>query len=179
MTDVLALDLATVTGWARGHVGTTPKYGSVRFLRYHGARDNVIFAEALRWISQLLEPQPRPDVVIIEAMLPPEAMKGQTSRAVRDRLAGLHGVMRGVAHLRGVKEIATASVGDIRAHFIGERTATRKNAKLWTVNKCRELGWMPENDNAADALALWHFACSTIDPRLAIEVSPLFRRAAG
>jgi hypothetical protein len=178
MTDVLALDIATVTGWARGLVGGLPTYGSIRFDRYKGCRNNIVFAEALRWISQLLEPKPRPDVLIIEAMLPPDAMRGQTSRAVRDRLAGLHGVVRGVATLRGIPEIAEASVGDIRGHFIGERAAKRNKAKRWTVDKCRELGWAPESADAADALALWHFACSMIDPKLALEVSPLFRRAA-
>jgi hypothetical protein len=175
MTDVLALDLATVTGYARGHVGTTPISGSIRFGK-RGCRDHIIFADALRWISQLLEPQPRPDLVIIEAMLPPDAMRGQTSRAVRDRLAGLHGIARGVAALRGIPEIATASVSEIRGHFIGERTASRRAAKRWTIEKCYELGWAPENDNAADALALWHYACSLIEPRLALEVSPLFQR---
>ena len=41
-------------------------------------------------------------------MLPPEASRGATSRAVRDRLAGLQGIVKGVAHLRGIGEIAEA-----------------------------------------------------------------------
>jgi hypothetical protein len=177
MTDVLALDLATVTGYARGHVGAVPTAGSIRFGKPN-CRDSQIFADALRWLSQMLEPQPRPDVVIIEAMLPPDAMRGKTSRAVRDRLAGLHGIARGVAHLRGISEIAEASVGDIRAHFISERSAPRRSAKRWTIDKCHELCWTPKNDNEADALALWSYACALIDPRTAINVSPLFRRRA-
>jgi hypothetical protein len=176
-TLILALDVATQTGWAMGNVGSAPISGSVRFGK-RGDSNNKIFADALRWLSRLLDPQPRPDLVIIEAMLPPEAMRGQTSRQVRDRLAGLHGVVRGVAQLRGVSQIAEATVGDIRGHFIGDRRGTRYWAKRETVEKCHMLGWAPQDENAADALALWHFACSLIDPKTALQVSPLFHRRA-
>lgn len=175
VTLVFAVDLATRTGFARGRVGEQPVSGSIRFAQ-HNSRESAIFADALRWISQELEPQPRPDILILESMLPPEAMRGATTRAVRDRLAGLHGIVKGVAQLRGIGEIAEATVGNIRGHFIGDRTAKRVRAKNETMARCRALGWPCADDNAGDALALWSYACALIDPTWAVQVSPLFNR---
>src|SRR5262245_26701602 len=140
MTDILALDIATCCGWARGHVGGMPTAGSIRFGQ-PGATNNAVFGNALKWISKLLEPQPRPDIVIMEALLPPDAKVGHTNRGVRDRLAGLHGVMRSVAYLRGISEIAEASVGDVRAHFIFDRHLKREAAKREVMNQCKMMGW--------------------------------------
>ena len=83
-TDILALDIATRCGWARGPVRGTPMSGSISFAHTPASSDNAIFANALTWLSTLLEPKPRPDLIVIEALLPPAAMKGHTSRAVRD-----------------------------------------------------------------------------------------------
>jgi hypothetical protein len=173
---ILALDIATTTGWARGRIGEVPMSGSVTFARKAGSSENAIFASALTWLSTFLEPASRPDMLVIEALLPPTAMKDHTSRAVRDRLAGLHGIMRAVAHLRGIYRIDEAKVGDVRGHFIGHRACKRKIAKRETVAKCRALGWPCEDDNAADALAVWSYACGLIDPMTALKVSPLFLR---
>jgi hypothetical protein len=176
MTDILALDIATTLGWARGRVGEVPTSGSICFEKYAGASDNAIFGNALTWLSAQLEPKPRPDMLIIEALLPPGAKVGKTNRATRDRLAGLQGIMRAVAHLRGVYRIETPSVGDVRAHFIHDRNCKRARAKRETVAKCRALGWPCADEDAGDALAIWSYGCSLIDPRTALRVSPLFNR---
>jgi hypothetical protein len=178
MTLVLALDVATRTGFALGRVGEQPTFGSIRFGR-SSTDDNVIFGAALDWTSRFLEPQPRPDLIVLEALLPPAAMGGRTTSAVRDRLAGLHGVIRAVASLRGVKKIEAHAVGDIRSHFIHDRKAKRDVAKRETMRRCLQLGWNPLDDNAGDALATWSYACSLIDPCLALRVVPLFMHGRG
>lgn len=175
MTNILALDLATVTGWARGPVGGSPASGAIRFGKRE-ASENAVFGHALEWLAALLDPQPRPDVLVIEAMLPPGAKVGGTNTHVRDRLAGLHGVVRAVAHCRGVYNIQAHPVAAIRGHFIGVRGLKRAKAKPAIVARCRELGWPCDDDNAGDALAAWSFACSLIDPAQALRVSPLFNR---
>jgi crossover junction endodeoxyribonuclease RuvC len=177
MIDILALDVATVCGFARGKVGEIPTSGSIRF--DGGATrptDNQVFGAALNWIVALFEQGPLPDVLIMEALLPPTAMKGETTTAVRDRLGGLHGIARGVAHRYGVGEISTVSVGAVRSHFIGDRSLRREAAKREVLYKCQALGWPAANFDAADACAVWHYACCLIDPKLALQVSPLFRR---
>jgi hypothetical protein len=177
--DILALDIATTTGWARGAVGSPPRdAGSIMFGR-PGASNNAVFGHALTWIADYLEPagiasgRPRPTMLVLEAMLPPGAKAGATNRDTRDRLAGLHGIMRAVAHLRGIYEINEVSVGDVRAHFIGDRTLKRDRAKREVLLRCHQLGWPAEDDNAGDALALWSFACSLIDPQLAVRPVPM------
>lgn len=180
MTYILALDLATRTGWARGRVNELPWSGSVGFgIDANGEKrtDAAVFGAAVDWImAQFEQGEPLPDLLIIEDMLSPLAMKNATSRAVRDRLAGLHGIMKGMASRYGVGEIAIASVGDVRAHFIGDRSLQRDAAKRAVMERCKMLGWECKDDNAADALAVWSFACATIDPAWGLQVSPLFNR---
>jgi hypothetical protein len=173
---VVGLDIATRCGWARGQLGETPVTGSIRF--GNASSDaSVVFGAALDWASRFLEPFPRPDVVMMENLLPMDAMRGHTQRASRDRLAGLHGVMRAVAQLRGVGKIEVVSVGDVRQHFIGQRSAKSAIAKAETMRRCARLGWDCCDDNAADAAAVWSYACALIDPALALRLTPLFNRA--
>ena len=173
MTDILALDIATTCGWARGLVGGEPTSGSLRFGNESKSSD-VVFAGAMTWIERVLAGRPLPDIAMIEALLPPSVMQGQTNAAVYERLAGLHGIMRAVLRRAGVAEIAQADVGAVRAHFIGDRSLRRATAKRETIMRCRMLGWPAVDDNAADALALWSFGCSLVDPRLALRVTPMF-----
>lgn len=167
---ILALDLATVSGWARGPANAeAPECGIVRF----GAPDasaGAIFGAALAWFSDFLKPEPRPDIIVLEAMLPPQALKGETSRATRDRLAGLHGIIRAVANCRGIFDVSEVSVLTVRKHFCGKSNAGKEG--VWRV--CRSLGW-PVNDlNASDAAAIWSFACGLVRPQSALRVTPLF-----
>jgi len=173
---ILALDVATRTGYAYGKVGETPVSGSIAFGNSTD-NPNVVFAAALDWLSGFLEPEPRPDIVVLEALLPPDAMRGHTQKAVRDRLAGLHGIMRAVARLRCVGEIVECTVGDVREHFIGTRGEKRKVAKHQTMLMCQKLGWKCKDDNAADALAIWSYAGAIIAPETALRTVPLFNRA--
>jgi hypothetical protein len=174
--DILAIDLATTTGIARGKVGSTPIADTIPFAKHAGASNEAVFARALSWASAYLQADP-PRLIFVEAMLPPDAMKNATSRAVRDRLAGLQGIIRAVAYLRGVHGIESATVGDIRGHFLGARGLRREYAKRAVIERCRALGWKCENDNEGDALALWSYACAQIDPTTALQVSPLFNKA--
>jgi hypothetical protein len=177
MTLILALDAATTTGWCRGEVGKTPTFGSEK-LGTGKHNDFQIFGRAIDWLVAHLEQNAPPDSLVIENMLPPQAMKNHTSREVRDRLGGLHGIFKGVAYRYGIAEIACVNVGDVRAHFIGDRSARRIVAKHNTMVRCRLLGWDVQDDNAADACALWDYACCLIDPKLGIRRSPLFWSAA-
>lgn len=176
MTEILALDIATVCGFARGRVGEMPTAGSICFGK--DCSENVVFAKAIGWFSNFLAPLPRPDVLILEAMLPGGAVKDATNIKTRDRLAGLHAIVRGVAHIRGIYDISVVDVGVVRTHFIGTRSLKRDAAKREVLEKCRRLGFPAADHNAGDALACWHFACSLIKPELALQTSPLFYRRA-
>jgi hypothetical protein len=172
---ILALDLATVTGWALGRLGDMPDAGSIRFGR-PDASNNAIFGHCLTWAAKLLEPTPRPTMLIIESMLPPDAKAGRTNRDTRDRLAGLHAIVRAVAHLRGIYDISEAGTQAIRSHFIGHANLKRDEAKRQVMVRCAQLGWQAVDNNAGDALALWSYHAGILDPEWALHLSPLFNR---
>jgi hypothetical protein len=173
---IAALDLATTTGWARGTPDDAiPSSGVMRFGNAESSSD-AIFGAALKWFSEFFKQEPRPTNLIMESLPPPTAMQGATSAATYARLAGLHGIARSAAHLRGIYDIGEISVLQVRQHFCGSRAA----GKQGVFDKCKALGW-PVNDlNESDACAVWHYACSMINPTRGFEVSPLFgkRRAA-
>jgi hypothetical protein len=168
---ILALDLATNTGFAFGDTAwLKPEFGSIRF-GSRGASYPAIFAAALSWASErFLEWQP--DRIVYEE---PLQFRGGRSRGGNDELAhGLPAIMMAVAHLRGCFEIRHATPKQIRLHFIGENPK-REVAKRKTIVRCRQVGWNVEDDNAADACALWSYACglSKFEAMVAPKSQPL------
>jgi len=173
MTDVLALDIATTTGFARGRIGDEPQCGSVRFSK-PGASQLAICGRALEWAINLFKP-PLPDVVAIEGLLPPGALK-QRSTQDHELLAHLHGVIMGVCFLRGVYKVEKHPLNSIRSHFLYGIPYAKGEAKEATVRKCKSLGWLETaDDDAADACAVWSYQASLLDPEQVIRISPLFQ----
>jgi hypothetical protein len=172
---VLALDLATTAGFAYGVVGGVPFCGSHRFAS-KGASKPAIFGNALEWTIELLR-ECKPDVIAIEATLPTTFVRGRTSKNTNDVLVGLVAIVEAVAYVRGIYKINEHTVSQVRSHFIDMNACAREEAKLYTIRKCRSLGWLEAaDDDAADACALWSFQCSLIDARQALRVSPLFQK---
>lgn len=177
MTDVLALDIATKLGWARGPIGPDgPQCGSVRFGK-PGASQLAICGHAMEWAIDTLKP-PLPDIVAIEALLPPHVTRGRSNEN-HDLLAHLHGIILGVCFMRGVFRVHKYSVNTIRAHFIDLKSCAKGEAKLMVQRTCKSLGWLEAaDDDAADACAVWDYQCSLIDPLISIKRKPLFRGVA-
>ena len=175
--DILALDIASTTGWARGRVGDiAPVCGSIRFGK-PGASHSAICGHALEWAIATIK-EPLPDVIAIEALLPPAVTRGR-SNVDHDLLARLHGVMLAVAFTRGVYRVNLHSVQKVRAHFIDLRACRKGQTKLEVMRRCRALGWLDRDDpDAADACALWSYQAALIDPKQAIRISPLYSRVA-
>jgi hypothetical protein len=169
---VLALDLASVSGWAVGEPGGKPVHGSIRFAR-PGASHEAIFAGAIKWINSVLN-EYEPTIVVWEAPL--AGFKGgKTTVDVTTILFGLPAVIGAVVYLRGIYDIRKAETRDVRHHFIGSNPK-RARAKPLVMRQCRAMGWAVKDDNEADALATWSYMCSLLDPKLAIAPTPLFGR---
>jgi hypothetical protein len=153
MTTVLALDLATRTGFAIGEIGSVrkPNSGTVRFAG-QGASHEAIFAGALQWMSEACTGWTRPDVIVWEAPLPTSFKGGSTNINTSTLLFGLPAIMGAVAYLKGIYDVRKATTKDIRNHFIG-CNPKRIEAKKLTMRQCRAMGWTVEDDNEADALA--------------------------
>lgn len=172
---ILALDLASRTGWACGlPADDRPRSGSVRFAR-EGASMGAVFSGCRQWLNDFLAADADIKLVVFEAPMTPQHIAGRTSADIIRVLVGLCAVVEEATYGRGY-DVREARVADVRAHFIGSNRIRRKEAKELTVTACYRLGWAPCDDNAADALALWHYQASLLEPKLALQTSPLFRR---
>lgn len=157
---VVALDIATQTGVAVGSPGGKPKAWSVDLGKGRG--EDARFSKALVLTHELIE-RHRPDLIAVEA-----AIGGKFASAF---LIGVVACVRGVAANRGVP-VRSYTSGSVRKHFLGRALAKRdfpalkpaaatKAIKGEVIARCRLLGWEVADDNAADACALWDFACAT------------------
>lgn len=156
---VLALDLATRSGFAFGKPGEPPISGSMRFAS-PGASHEAIFASALRWITTLIK-RCEPDLIVWEAPLAPSFKRGFTNANTTTLLFGLPAVIGAVAFLLGVFDVRKAEARKVRMHFIGANPK-RVIAKKQTIEQCRARGWAVDDDNEADALAVWSYMTSLI-----------------
>jgi hypothetical protein len=165
---VLALDLATTTGWAHGTPGNAPKCGHIRFAR-GGSR-----ASAYRAFRYWLDRVTTPDMIVFESPALPMVMHGRTNIDTIKLLIGFAEHLEEWCHER--VELREASVGQVRSHFIGKNMKSAI-AKPMTVARCRELGWPCETSDEADACALWDYQCRFLRPDLASKTAPIFSRA--
>lgn len=160
---VLALDLASVTGVAVGNFGDRPTAWSVDL--GEGKPEDFKFSQALVLTHKLIATH-SPDLIAIEA--PVGGPK--TSHF----LVGLVACVRGCAFNRGVR-VVPHNIAAIRKHFVGghvtssaykhldpkrRKAAARNAGKNLVMQRCRQLGWDCDDDNAADACALWDYCCS-------------------
>jgi hypothetical protein len=171
---VLALDIATVTGWAFGSPGEAPAFGSIRFGKPGGSR-----AAAYRAFSKWLDEKwnvrdDQPDLIVYESPAVPSIMSGRTNIDTIRLLVGLAEYLEGWSYDRF--ELREASVSQVRAHFLG-RNMKSAIAKPMTMQRCLELGWEVTNTDEADACALWDYQCRFLRPDLASKTAPLMSRA--
>ena len=169
--NVLALDLATVTGWACGAPGETPKFGTTRFAK-KGATHPAIYRGMRSWLNQWINGKTA-QLIVYESAAIPSLMLGRTTATTGRLLCGLTEHVEELCYER--IELNEASVQQVRAHFIGTNRNRRKLAKQLTMDRCHELGWMVEDDNQADACALWSLQICILRPDIAPLHSPLLR----
>jgi hypothetical protein len=175
---VLALDLASVTGFAVGTPGEKiqPDSGSIRFAS-QGSSHEAVFAAALKWMSEMCHLH-EPVTIVWEAPLPTSFSRGNSNINTTTLLYGLPAIIGAVAYLKGIYDVRKASTKDVRNHFIGSNPKGHNGKKL-VQRQCRAMGWSFADDNEADALATWSYMCALIDPKLATMPTPLFLHGRG
>lgn len=156
---ILALDLATCTGWAQATNNATPAFGSISFLGDLGEKASALDA----WLTTKL----KTDLITnlyIEAPLP---MRGRTSLATLLWLYGAQVVARKVACDLHVP-VEAVNCNSWRAHFLGctrapsdvPKTKRRAWLKRAAMDACRKRHWDVKTDDEADALGLLSYARS-------------------
>lgn len=184
---VLALDLASASGLAFGPVGGRPRMELLRL------GDKTVPSEEraknlMRVLMTFLSVE-TPDLVVIEEPLNPGVMAriGATF-AVAELAYGLPIVAKMVCRSKGAHRIKYVRVQDATEHFTGVRTyrdwkdpntgktmKSRQVRKHAIMNACRLRGWPVDDDNCADAAALWSYGCALIASQEALKSTPLFR----
>lgn len=182
MTKILALDLATTTGWACGPAGGRVMSGAKRFGRVDSSRAAILH-NALVWLHDMIKVE-RPEYLIYEAPLAVSTVIGST-RIDTTRIAfGLAGLTETVAYANSMfgDRVRSESVQTIRKYFIGKGNLKGHVAKGLVAQKCHALGWVDREGardfDRCDALAVWAYGCHVIAPGQAQEVTPLFAGAA-
>lgn len=155
----LALDMATKMGWAAGDLRGQPTFGSVN-LGEAGPKHGARFLQALVEVQRLVN-EHRPKLIMLEASIP----AGPKGSEARSQLAMGY---RAQVHLVGFKagiKVDEARIGSIRKHFIGKGNLGGVVAKQKTIEQCIDYGWHVEDDNQADALAVWAYTGAKLNLR--------------
>ena len=143
----IALDIATATGVAVGDPAGEPTFFTEKLgAGSQGSR----FAGMMLLVRRLIK-EHKPDLIATERIM---AQGGGGSQARAELAGGLRAVVLCYAFFANTR-VREFHVATIRKHFLGHGRLQRKEAKRRTIIKCQMRGWQVENDNEADALALW------------------------
>jgi hypothetical protein len=175
---LLVLDLATHLGFAFGDGAGVQDHGSFR-LPSTGP-DLGQFLHAYRaWLAGKLRER-GPEKVVFESPILPSTTNLNTCRKLY-ALAALTELLCLDARI----DCGEANLMEIRRHFIGSARAPRdvpqKERRAWlkdaTEGMCRARGFNPADDNDADALALFSFVQSTVNPNFELLGTEIARAA--
>lgn len=175
---IAAFDLATATGVADSHHGIDKP----RLWTWHLDDAGSERAPRLGYLWRLLDAyfaevkHIGPAGVIVAYELPlsigviANRMKAgifNTSEATLATLRGSIGVLEACASHHGITDIRPIVVQDARKHLTGQRTFRDIDPKDAVMKAAGSLGWDPQNDNEADAAAIWSLVLGLSNPRLA------------
>ncbi|MEG3637671.1 crossover junction endodeoxyribonuclease RuvC [Magnetococcus sp. PR-3] len=142
---VLALDLGSQLGWALHHPDGTITSGSVSFKpsRFEGGGMGwVRFAD---WLDHMHFSHTISQISF-------ELVRGHSGTLAAQVYGGFLAYLTGWAEKNSVPYQGIA-VGTIKKHATGKGNAS----KAQVIHAMKRLGHNPEDDNAADALALLHY----------------------
>jgi hypothetical protein len=172
---IIALDIATKLGFAHGAPGANAPdlvWGVRNFSGKEGTGE--VIGKFRGWLQSRCY-ELKPTLIAFESVYIPVARKRQPNDredgpppmnpAVLERLLGMTGAVEGLGWELGIK-VAKATTTEIVKFFTGKGShGNRDQKKAAVVAQCRLHGWDVSNDNDADALALWAYAESIVNPR--------------
>lgn len=173
MKRVLALDLSSHTGWAVDAPGggDKPLSGVVDF-DLHGDEYGPTFSAFRNFLNDAVCIH-EPEVLAFEAPLMPHGGNFMTSEQTVRLLIGLAAHAEQIGHAMGL-ETVECNVQTVKRFFTG----TGRAQKADMIARCNAIGWPVKNHNAADALAVYAFVKSSLDPKFAYRTTPLLGRTA-
>lgn len=170
---VLALDLATKTGFAVGDPHQYPRdlllsnatangyrpTSGVKQVAPYGTPLAEFLSKYIDWYDDMLKVHD-PKWVVFEAPLPVR-QQGEKAELTARKLLGLAAMTEAIAYRRGVKNIREVTVLDVRKHVL-LTNPRRKDAKRAVFELFKRRGFDPADDNESDALAVFDLAAHSI-----------------
>lgn len=150
---VLALDLATNTGWCGGAFGARPRQGSVSL---RGERPIERCAALRQWLDDYEAVSGRVTGLVLEATI----LTGRDTPELAELLWGLRVTALMWAFDGSMPPHAVVSYASqsVRAHMLGTARFPKGEAKPAVVEWCRRHGYDTASHDAADAILTWSFA---------------------
>jgi hypothetical protein len=173
---ILALDTATTTGFSWGLAGGSPEWGARKF---KAQNNGELFAMFRHFIGELVA-KTKPRLILFERVYIPTPGAGGGSRIPMNattvsRLIGLPNIVEEIGETLRIPYYEATS-GAATKFLTGRGTwrakgdnyaQARAKKKAAVVAACHRYGWNVENDDEADALALWALAENQVAPHLA------------
>lgn len=173
MPQIIFLDLARRAGWAAGDIGGGVASGSV-VLGASDASHGAQFARLDAWLADLIAER-QPSVVAFEQPMDPRHMGSRSTFKTARALMGFTAIAEACCHRNRVPRVYECAVRDVRKHLLGKQPAKGK-AKEEVMTHLRYLGWRPEDDNEADAVAGWLYMEAILAPEAGARRLPVFSR---
>lgn len=175
MIRVLALDLATVTGFAvdRPDGNGGPLTGTVT-CKHIGNDFGPAYVALERFMLDAITVHGVTHCAFEAPLVMASSRDGrkvQTNVATVRKLMGLAAVAELVGARAGL-QVFEANVQSARRHFAGSGHAKKPEV----YQRCRLLGWDVKSHDAADAAAVWSMAKSLLDPKWSPRSTPLYGR---
>lgn len=141
---ILAIDPATQLGWALKETGKKPKYGTESFHNNQFDGAGMRYLKFRNWLEIKLGPG---DVVAYEAV------EQHTSTYAAHHYGGWVSQIQAVCEHYEIPYTGYP-VGTIKKYWTGKGSA----GKEAMIHEAQKRGYNPQDDNAADALAILHLA---------------------
>ena len=158
MKPILALDLATRTGWAIRRADGRVESGSVSFAIKADEGQGRRYVKARAWLVEMKQAHPDLGEIVYETVM---------GHGAHNVIAGhvYGGLLATVQSFGEHNQIPYRGIGvsTIKKRFAGHGKATKGDM----IAQCRALGFNPSDDNEADAIALLHVAldrCPILTP---------------
>ena len=151
---ILALDVASTTGFCHGVAGGPIFFGSHR-MSPPGAGHAEVQLAFWRWTADMIGAI-SPKIIAVEAPLDPRGIPKTTNPETFKLLIALAESVAAVAWGRGIYDVRYIPPSEVRRHFIG-KNPKRDEAKRLTMRQCKLLGHNVMTDDQADAIALHDF----------------------
>lgn len=162
---ILALDLASKTGWALIVAGAVQESGVQDFTKRRGESNGILFLRARKWLSETCA-MTIPDLIAYEQA----HFRGGAATEI---CVGLQTRAQEIAAERGIESVPIPTI-TLKKWATG---SGKGDKAAMIVQAAYLLGRQPLDDNEADAVLLGLKAASDFDPEVRNATSPTPRPA--